>query len=109
MAQRSGNGVNLNGSQTMVNSVRLEEIIEGICLAMHMLSREPGTRLHLSRFRVSLQLAVFASPSTHANEPLKSSWGFYECPADVEAQKLVPLRISREYGRNFLWGIRRGP
>ncbi|VDM26034.1 unnamed protein product [Hydatigera taeniaeformis] len=35
----------------MVHNVRLEEIIEGICVAMHMLSREPGTRLHLSRFR----------------------------------------------------------
>ncbi|VDK23493.1 unnamed protein product [Taenia asiatica] len=50
-AQRNGNGTALNGSQTMVHNVRLEEIIEGICVAMHMLSREPGTRLHLSRFR----------------------------------------------------------
>lgn len=50
-AQRNGSGAALSGSQTMVHNVRLEEIIEGICVAMHMLSREPGTRLHLSRFR----------------------------------------------------------
>ncbi|KAM7537456.1 hypothetical protein Aperf_G00000070825 [Anoplocephala perfoliata] len=50
-AQRNGSGNTPNSSQTMVHNVRLEEIIEGICVAMHMLSREPGTRLHLSRFR----------------------------------------------------------
>ncbi|VDN96924.1 unnamed protein product [Rodentolepis nana] len=51
-AQRNGNGSGPNAaSQTMVHNVRLEEIVEGICVAMHMLSREPGTRLHLSRFR----------------------------------------------------------
>uniref|UniRef100_A0A0X3PKH1 Catenin beta n=1 Tax=Schistocephalus solidus TaxID=70667 RepID=A0A0X3PKH1_SCHSO len=83
--------------QTIVQNVRLEEVVEAICFTMHMLAREPGTRLHLARFRApNLNVGGFPPGSPSLSIFLMLLCSPRDCIQRVAAGVLVELSQDPE-------------